>query len=332
MNLTTELQAAIGEEIAAMGVAHRDLATAAAALSRRYRSPEPGRGPSWTDPRIAAYLAARLPATWSAAATALSAVAAARPTLRPRTLLDVGGGPGTVLWAAARVWPGLEQLTVVERDPRMRAAGRRLAQRAPHPAVRDALWVAADIAEAGWEEPSDVVVVAYVLGELPPAARVALVSRLISSAGVLVVVEPGTPEGAARVLAARDAALGAGGHTVAPCPHDAPCPLATPDWCHFAARVNRTKLHRQLKGGQAPYEDEKLSYGAWTREPMERHGDGTVPARVLRHPRSEPGRILLTLCTTSGVVTEAVAARDRLAFRAARKVSWGGTWPPAPDR
>ena len=332
MNLTTELQAAIREEIAAMGVAHRDLATAAAALSRRYRSPEPGGDPAWSDPRIAAYLAARLPATWTAAAAALSAVAAACPMLRPRTLLDVGGGPGTVLWAAARVWPGLERLTVVERDRRMRAVGRRLAQRAPQPAVRDALWVAADITEAGWEEPSDVVVVAYVLGELPPAARLALVSRLLSSTGVLVVVEPGTPEGAAGVLAARDAALAAGRHTVAPCPHDAPCPLSTPDWCHFAARVNRTKLHRQLKRGQVPYEDEKFSYGAWTREPMERHDDATVAARVLRHPRSDPGRIMLTLCTTAGMATEAVAARDRLAFKAARKVSWGGTWPPRPDR
>ncbi len=331
MNLTDELQSAIADEVAAMGVGHRELAAAAAALSRRYRGPGPATGPPWSDASIAAYLVTRLPATLGATAAALSAVAAARPRWRPRTLLDVGGGPGTVLWAATRVWESLDRLMVVERNPRMLAVGRRIAQRAPHPALRDATWLASDVTAGHWDQPADLVVAAYVLGELPPATRAPFIERLANSASVLVMVEPGTPDGSGRVLAAREVALAAGGRTVAPCPHDDACPLAAPDWCHFAARVARTRLHRQLKGGQAPYEDEKFSYGAWASDAIA--CEGMVPGRVLRHPRIDPGRITLTLCTVGGPSTEVVIARDRGSFKAARKVTSGGTWPPtASDR
>ena len=323
MNLPAELQAAIGEELAASGTSHRELADAAAALSRRYRGPDPGRGAGWPPAALGAYLATRLPATWAATWTALSAAALARPDWRPRTLLDIGGGPGTAMWAAALVWPGLEQVRVVERDARMVAVGRRLAQQAAHPAVREAAWILSDAGEALPGDPADLAVAAYVVGELGEAARARLVGRLWGLADLLVVVEPGTPEGAQAVLAARQAVLAAGGHTLAPCPHDAACPLSRPDWCHFAARVARTKLHRQLKGGQAPYEDEKFSYGAWAREPPQ-----GAPSRILRHPRADPGRIQLTLCTPGGAA-DVVATRSGADFKAARKARWGGPWPPA---
>ncbi len=325
LNLTDDLQSAIADEVAALAVEHRELAAAATRLSRRYREGGPATGLDGSPAAIAAYLVTRLPATWAATVAALSAVADARPAWHPRTLLDVGGGPGTVLWATTSVWGSLERAAVVEQDPRMLAVGRRMAQRAQPPAVRGARWLASDVTRGDWQQPADLVVAAYVLGELPPAARARFIERLVTMATVAVVVEPGTPEGSARVLAAREVALAAGGRTVAPCPHDEACPLARPDWCHFAARVNRTKLHRQIKGAQAPYEDEKFSYGAWTREPVDRPG----PARVLRHPRIDPGRITLSLCTMDGTALETVTARDRLPFKAARKVSWGQTWPPA---
>lgn len=325
-----DLQAAIADEVAELGAGHRELTAAAAALSGRYRSRHPGAGPMGSAAETAAYLVTRLPATWGAAAATLAEVAAARPTWEPKSLVDVGGGPGTALWAATRVWGSLERLTVVDHDPGMLAVGRRLSQRASHPALRDAAWIAGDVTAGHWDQPADLVVAAYVLGELPLAARAGLVARLVRMATVLVVVEPGTPQGAAGVLAAREVALAAGAHTVSPCPHDAPCPLAAPDWCHFATRVARTKLHRQLKRGQAPYEDEKFSYGAWARGVVPVQPAGPVPSRVLRHPRIDPGRIGLTLCTPDGLSVETVTARDREAFKAARKAAWGDAWPSRP--
>ncbi|MEL7604103.1 MAG: small ribosomal subunit Rsm22 family protein, partial [Bacillota bacterium] len=86
-------------------------------------------------------------------------------------------------------------------------------------------------------------------------------------------------------------------------------------------RGPRSRLHRALKGGDAPYEDEKFCYMAFTKEPCEK----TV-ARVLRHPIIEPGRVTLTLCTPEGIQKSVVTKRSNDAFKHARKTDWGGGW------
>jgi len=152
-----------------------------------------------------------------------------------------------------------------------------------------------------------------------------LAGRLWAAAQIaLVVIEPGTPRGAAAIAGIREQLLSFGAHMAAPCPAAIPCPLAQPDWCHFAARVERTSLHRRLKGGDLGYEDEKYSYVAVTRESLALSG-----ARVLRHPQHRPGLIELALCTTAGTRRELVTKRDRERFRAARKADWGSLYPAA---
>jgi ribosomal protein RSM22 (predicted rRNA methylase) len=59
----------------------------------------------------------------------------------------------------------------------------------------------------------------------------------------------------------------AGAHVLAPCPHDAPCPLAAPDWCHFSRRVARSRLHRLAKDADVPWEDESSSLSLASRQP-----------------------------------------------------------------
>ncbi|MCC7347818.1 MAG: methyltransferase type 11, partial [Variibacter sp.] len=133
-------------------------------------------------------------------------------------------------------------------------------------------------------------------------------------------VEPGTPAGWRRILRARARLIGAGGHMVAPCPHALACPLSAPDWCHFSRRLARSRLHRQAKQGEVPWEDEKYSYVAFSRVP-----DGAAPmARVLAAPRSAPGRVTLKLCRDDGVAaSRTFTRREGEAFRAARRVGWG---------
>jgi ribosomal protein RSM22 (predicted rRNA methylase) len=174
------------------------------------------------------------------------------------------------------------------------------------------------------------VVSAYALAELSPAARTLLVAAAWhATSHVLVLVEPGTPVGFEHVLAARAALARDGAQFIAPCPHEGPCPLRTgartDDWCHFSVRVPRTRRHRQLKGGSLGYEDEKFAYLVATRRPVA----AARPARVLRHPRIEKGRIGLTLCTPDGADRVVVSRRDA-AWPAARKASWGDAWPTTP--
>src|ERR1044071_9630295 len=100
----------------------------------------------------------------------------------------------------------------------------------------------------------------------------------------------------------------------APCPAAMPCPALPPDWCHFGARVERSSLHRRVKGGELGYEDEKFSYVALTRSAAETGG-----VRVVRRPQHQPGLIVLETCTTAGLRTERVGKRDKESFRKARK-------------
>src|SRR5207244_3373275 len=100
------------------------------------------------------------------------------------------------------------------------------------------------------------------------------------------------------ILAARDLLVAAGLRIAAPCPHSADCPIGPgTDWCHFSARVSRSSLHRQVKGGSLPYEDEKFSYVAAVHPEARSAAPRPAAARVLRRPQIRKGQVLLELCT-----------------------------------
>ena len=111
--MTGELPVALAEALdnALADVSPQDLQRASARLSERYREGRP-RGPvARTDADVLAYAATRLPATFAAVSAALEAVRDQRPGWEPRSMLDVGAGPGTGLWAAAATWPSLTTAT-----------------------------------------------------------------------------------------------------------------------------------------------------------------------------------------------------------------------------
>lgn len=317
MELPAALRAGVDDILA--GVELKQLKQAADALSRRYRAELRDGALHLADRRaMEAYLATRLPATYAAIRASLDAVALAQPRFQPQTLLDVGAGPGSVLWAAADCWPDLADATLVETSDAAREIGARLlAEAAP---IR-ANWIAADIVKGLPELASaDLVTLAYVLDELAPDQRAPLIARLWTlTRETLVIIEPGTPSGWRRILAARTQLIEAGAHVVAPCAHAQACPIAEPDWCHFSRRVARSRVHRLAKGGDAPWEDEKYIFIAASRTPAE-----TRTARVLAPPRRATGRVELKLCLENGVVEERlITRRDGDAFKAARRVDWG---------
>jgi ribosomal protein RSM22 (predicted rRNA methylase) len=317
MTLPPTLRAAV--EHALEGVAPSELMSAAQSLSERYRAEIRDGTPHLSNERAAlAYLATRLPATYAAIRRGLEAVLEAMPGFAPRTALDAGAGPGTALWAAADCWPSLADALLIEASAPIRALGQQLRVNATTPQTT---WSNANLA-AGLPDcaPHDLVTLAYVLDELEPTARDALVDRLWQlTSGVLVIVEPGTPAGWRRVLRAREQLLAAGAVLVAPCPHGRKCPLIEPDWCHFAARVARSRLHRMLKQGDVPWEDEKFIYLAAAREPI-----AHTASRVIAPPHSGSGRVTLKLCQTDGVArNRMVTRREGDTFKAARRIGWG---------
>jgi ribosomal protein RSM22 (predicted rRNA methylase) len=320
-----ELPPALRQEVdlALTGVPLADLARAAEALSRRYRGEvHDGRFHIADDLAARAYLATRLPATYAAIRAALSAVAGLRPGYAPKTVLDVGAGPGAALWAAHDCWPGVADAVLIEGSPSIRRWGETLARALP---VARISWETSDITGAlSDRDARDLVLLSYVLGELTLEAKSRLVGRLWSlTTDTLVIVEPGTPAGWQRILRAREQLIASGAHVVAPCPHAHACPLEGSDWCHFARRVARSRLHRQAKGGEVPWEDEKYIYLAVSRRP------GISPqARVIAHPRAASGRVTLKLCRSGGDAVEQLFSRRAGAtYAVARRLDWGDALP-----
>ena len=120
------------------------------------------------------------------------------------------------------------------------------------------------------------------------------------------------------MLVARAAVVGAGGSTIAPCPHDAPCPLVEGDWCHFSVRLARSRTHRAAKAAERGFEDEKFAYCVLTRADAP-----PATARIIRRPEQNPGHVVFSLCTSEGLERRTVSRRDKSSYGDARKRVWG---------
>ncbi|WP_062206223.1 small ribosomal subunit Rsm22 family protein [Aureimonas sp. AU12] len=317
MELPRPLRSAV--DAALVGVPTADLARAGEILSGRYRAEtRDGRLHLSDDLFARAYIAARLPATFAALAASIDAVAQALPGFEPKSLLDVGAGPGTALWAATGRWPQIDAATLLEASRPIRRMGERLAEGSFGfaPDWREGT-LGADLTAL---PAADLVTISYVLDELDPAALPMLVDRLWErTAGVLLVVEPGTPAGWRRILLVRDRLLALGAAIAAPCAHERTCPVTPPDWCHFAQRVARTRIHLRTKEAVVPFEDEKFIYLAASRAPVPVQRN-----RVLAPPRAGSGKVQLKLCSPDGALAETlVTKRNGERFREARRADWG---------
>jgi ribosomal protein RSM22 (predicted rRNA methylase) len=299
----------------------RALAQRASAVSAAYRA---GRGSTdaiYTGVSALAYAMARLPATFAATTAALAALADAAPDFAPRTLTDVGAGPGTASWAAAACFPSLAAMRLIDNNDHMNFVAFRLLRFAAVAALRRAQYDFGDARQfLKWITPADLVIASYFIGELPGDELLRCADALWSrTAGVLVVIEPGTPAGFRRIRDVRASLVGQGAHVLCPCPHDLACPLVGDDWCHFAQRLNRSRDHRQVKKAALSFEDEKFSYVVLTRQrPATRRGD-----RVLAPPRVTKAAITTKLCTPNGVVADVASRRDRDAYKMRKRWRWG---------
>jgi len=331
MQLPFPLRQAIEHEAARQNqpsLSQAALSQAAAELSQKYREQIlPGKPFISTDAHRLAYAAVRMPATFAASYAALVEVHRLASTLRIESLLDLGAGTGAASWAAAEVFDSLRQITPIEQDRHLIELGRKLAMASEHQALRSADWQAANLRMQTDFGLHDLVVCSYSIGEIEPATAVRILKAAwLAARQVLVIIEPGTMKGFSAVLAVRNQLIEAGGCVIAPCPHQNVCPMAIEgneanDWCHFAARFDRSPLHRRLKGGTLSYEDEKFSYVAVAKQAVQ-----PAPARVLRHPLRHAGYTRLQLCTEDGLQTVTVTKRDKQAWKQARKTGWGDAW------
>lgn len=310
MSLPDALQAAADAWISRRGGGRRQ---AAAALSARYRA-----GGSSAGVDLASYLVTRLPATYAAVSRVLGEVSRLRPDVSPDSLLDAGSGPGTASWAAVQTWPELRAVTFLDNHPAFLGLATELSRDGPPPLAQAAA-LNGRIEDLPDGLSADLVVAAYALAELPLARMRDTARGLWRASGkLLALVEPGTPQGFARLRACRDVLIGEGAVPVAPCTHALGCPMTGEDWCHFSVRLPRRRAHMHAKAASVPFEDERFSYLVLAR-------DGAPPsgARILAPVRHAKPGLTFRLCAQGRVDDRLVARRDTAAYKQMRKLDWG---------
>lgn len=318
-----ELPAALKQEIEQRCAQYPQQALIAAArtLSDRYRH-QSGQGKRLltADVEALAYAVVRMSATYGAVHTALGHSLACFSG-EIRSILDVGAGTGAACWAVSEQLDGPLSVTCLEREEAMIRLGSRLMQGEPR--LAGAKWIRQDLSRDPVEHRAELVVASYAMNEMTGQQREDLLRSLWERTDkLLLILEPGTPVGFGQLRRAREILTGLGGHTIAPCPGNGACPLPEDDWCHFTCRVSRSRLHKLLKGGDVPYEDEKFSYLAVAKIP------GQIPeARILRHPMKNPGHISLRLCTPEGIRDTSVTKKQGELFKKARKAASGDPFP-----
>ncbi|CAN6294555.1 unnamed protein product [Urochloa humidicola] len=263
-------------------------------------------GLRYREDETVAYVASRMPAIYAACHRVLREVRRRLPEFAPTKVLDFGAGPSSALWAMRAVWPkSIERVNLVEPSKEMQRAGQSLLDNLKGlPLIHsyDSIQELNRNIEKH-ERGHDLVISSYALGEIPSLSdRITIVRQLWDlTSDVLVLLEPGTPQGAkiisqmrsyilwmekrkcrkaeksssrppsnVKSIVAHEASLKNGSFVVAPCPHDGRCPLENSDkYCHFVQRLERTSSQRAYKRSKGMplrgFEDEKFCYVALRR-------------------------------------------------------------------
>ena len=324
--MSPDLPAALRDALAAEleGVSRRDLAARAERTSRAYRAGGGSAAVIREAEDALAYALVRLPATYAACAAVFAEARRMAPAFAPARLLDAGCGPGAASWAALETWPDLAAVAWLDASGPFLGLAGRLGRHGPEPLRRPDVLVADLAADRPWPE-ADLVVASYAIAELPDIQQGPVVRRLWAACrGVVALVEPGTPAGFRRILAAREALIAEGAEILAPCPHARACPLEDPDWCHFSIRLPRSRDHRLVKAADVPFEDEKFAYLVAARPGL---AAASRSPRVLARPQAGKAGAVFKLCGPEGLENRTVARRDKARFARARRLGWGDVFP-----
>ena len=281
-------------------------------LTERYRA---GQTSARVD--LAAYLTTRMPATYAAVSKVLGEVARVHPDFAPTSMLDSGAGPGTASWAALAAWPELSSITMIEADARFVELAGTLAKSSGLEALAKATITRSKMSESTAN--AELVIAAYVFAEMAEKdAGEAALKLWAQTENTLVIIEPGTPRGFARIHAARQILIKAGAHIIGPCTHAAQCPMRGSDWCHFTVRLARSREHMHAKQATVSFEDEPFSWIAVSRQPLPLSG-----ARVIRPPEQDKHSMTFKICNEQGLTDRVIARRDKAAYKLYRKTTWG---------
>ena len=294
---------------------HINIIEDAQRISEKYRAND-GKGKKMVtqNNEALAYAISRMPSTYCAVTSVMSSIMKSY-NRKIENVLDIGAGTGAATWAIANMLEP-EKIICLERENAMRDIGAKLMKQ--H--IANAEWKEFDLVTDEIEGKTDLVITSYVINELNELDRKKAILKMWEATNdLLVIIEPGTPEGFKHILEAREDLLKDGANIIAPCICNGKCPInPNEDWCSFYVRVSRSGIHRQAKKGELGYEDEKFSYIAFSKLPVNTKG-----ARILRHPQINSGYVKVKLCTNNGIEEKTFSKKDKEIYKQVRKLDAG---------
>ncbi len=282
----------------------KELQSSRQALTNRYRIEHQTNLLSSTERDV--YLQSRMPATTAVCEKVLKCIAADNNIL---SFLDLGCGPGSATIAALKIFPQLQTIHLIDRDNCY-----------DYGFCQAYKFFQQNFRELCLIQPYDLIVISYALSECDNTLlKNVLLQAWEHTNRYLIIIEPGTPYGYASFVKARQHLIDKGAFLVAPCPHELTCPLVSPDWCHFKIRLQRTKIHQQIKQGTRSFEDESYSFGVFSKQPTIK----IKSKRIIKKPIKGSGHILFDLCTADGLKRETISRKDKPRYIQAKKLEWG---------
>lgn len=315
MKIPYLLESAIENET--QGVKATELKGLAQNLSKKYMTEKRNGQTLLSEEQEAlAYSIMRMPATFGAVATALKNTLNIAVNCKIETILDIGAGTGAGAWAVNELI-NARKITCIERENVMRKIGQALMKY--NNEMEKVEWLDQDITNCQTIKGADLILISYVINELKAEDRKKVIKKILDlESKIILIIEPGTPEGFQNIKEIQKIALETGAFIIAPCTSQEICSLPKDDWCHSVVRIERSKFHKILKDGEAPFEDEKFSYIA-----ISKHDLGRAQSRILRHPIIENGKITLKLCTQGKIEQKIITKKEKEQFKLARKKKCG---------
>lgn len=273
-----------------------------------------------------AYLALRFPATFAQIASALSQIQERIPSWKPKSVLELGCGPGTGVFAAKSVWPSIHVATGLDTEQLFLSLAEEIHfDSAMH---LDVTWVKSTVLKWAAVEESDaydLIIVANVLNELTDEERSRLLEKLTKiRSGVVVLLEPGTESGTSFIATAART-ISPTHHLIAPYINNA-FVESMDYWIHFPQRFQRPEFQRRIRQSMrdsslmaSDWEEAKYSYVAWGDVPKERKIWGQCIGKIERRK----GFLTIPILTAEGIINARVLKRNKVEYNYVKSIRWG---------
>lgn len=313
MEIDIELKEALERQL--LDIENKKVLANAQSIIKRYReNNSTGMKLIQTNEEAITYSLYRMPSTYCAIYSALKH-SLEMQDCTINNCIDIGAGTGSASWAINNILC-IDDITCLENDEIMLNIGKKIMK---NTTLENVKWKKFDICTDEICQNADLVVTSYMINELLEEEKEKAILKMWESTNnILLIIEPGTPNGFKNILKARDVLLKNGANILAPCCNNHKCDIDENDWCSFYVRVNRSGIQKKAKKGELGYEDEKFSYIAVSKVKTKMSKE-----RILRHPQINTGFVKVKLCTSNGVEEKIYSKKMGEIYKKIRKLDAG---------